>query len=864
MVDGTPMKRRYFIPEVVQTSSMDCGPAALKALFGGFGIYLSYGRLREACQTDVDGTSIETLESVAQTLGLDVSQRMVPADFLLREESACLPAIVVVRMPEGATHFVVVWKVHGPLVQVMDPAAGRVWINRSRFLDSVYIHEQPGPRSAWEQWSQTEAFTSVLERRIRALKIQLDIWHDRAHLDAALRLAEALVAAKRLKRGAEAEELLGLCKANPEQIPAKFWTARNMDSGEEMLLRGVVLLKASGPVEKKSREPLLESLSAVLNEPPPRVWSPVWAAIRTSGRLLPATVLTALLVAGAGTVLEVLLFRGLFDLARHLNLSGQRMAALSTILTLLMGLLVVEWCASLGLFRLGRHLELRLRCGFLLKIPRLVDRYFQSRLISDMALRAHTLHVLRLLPDLAGLLVRFAASLLFTVLAIAWFYPVVAIPALCAVLAAAITPLVFQPWLVERDLRFRELSGGLSRFYFDALRGVRAIQAHGAQRTLRSAQALQLRQWAQAGLREQRLIVFAEVFQTVLTFGLTVLIVARQFAHARTLADLLLLIYWALSICMVGQQFATTAWSLPALRNTLLRSMELLESSEEAAAVEAPAVVEAEGVRVNIDHVSVVASGRAILEDVTLDIASGQHVAIIGLSGAGKSSLVGLLLGWHKPASGTVRIDDAPLDAERLIQLRRETAWIDLQVHLFRASLLDNLAYGNDVSAVTHLGATLEGADLTNTLEHLPHGLQSSLGEGGSLVSGGEGQRTRMGRALGRAGVRLAVFDEPACGLERDHRQSFIRRARRCFKRATMLCITHDVTDTMDFDLVLVVEGGRIIEQGSPRSLYDSALSRYRSLFERQKVVQNVWSDSTWRRLKVSNGLLAEAAKTIP
>ena len=59
------MTRRLFVPEVVQTSAMDCGPASLKALFGGFGIYLSYGRLREACQTDVDGTSIDALEDVA-------------------------------------------------------------------------------------------------------------------------------------------------------------------------------------------------------------------------------------------------------------------------------------------------------------------------------------------------------------------------------------------------------------------------------------------------------------------------------------------------------------------------------------------------------------------------------------------------------------------------------------------------------------------------------------------------------------------------------------------------------------------------------------------------------------------------------
>jgi len=115
----------------------------------------------------------------------------------------------------------------------------------------------------------------------------------------------------------------------------------------------------------------------------------------------------------------------------------------------------------------------------------------------------------------------------------------------------------------------------------------------------------------------------------------------------------------------------------------------------------------------------------------------------------------------------------------------------------------------------------------------------------------------RMGRALGRSAVRLAVFDEPACGLERHRRRSFLRRSRCRFEKATMFCITHDVAETMDFDRVLVVESGRIIEQGTPRSLYESA-SRYRSLFEREKVVQDVWSDSTWRHLQISGGVLAE------
>src|ERR1700694_3394712 len=97
------VRRRLFIPEVVQTSAMDCGPASLKCLLEGFGIAVSYGRLREACQTDVDGASIDTLEVVAAQLGLEAEQVMLPEDHLLLPESAVLPAVVVVRSPNGST-----------------------------------------------------------------------------------------------------------------------------------------------------------------------------------------------------------------------------------------------------------------------------------------------------------------------------------------------------------------------------------------------------------------------------------------------------------------------------------------------------------------------------------------------------------------------------------------------------------------------------------------------------------------------------------------------------------------------------------------------------------------------------------------
>src|SRR5919198_5631373 len=119
MIAYPPRGRRLIVPEVVQTSEMDCGPASLKCLLEGFGIAVSYGRLREACQTDVDGTSIDTMEEVAKLLGLDAEQVMVPPGHLLLSESKSLPAIVIVRLANGLTHFVVAWRALGPFVQVM-------------------------------------------------------------------------------------------------------------------------------------------------------------------------------------------------------------------------------------------------------------------------------------------------------------------------------------------------------------------------------------------------------------------------------------------------------------------------------------------------------------------------------------------------------------------------------------------------------------------------------------------------------------------------------------------------------------------------------------------------------------------------
>ena len=162
-------RRRWLVPEVVQTSGMDCGPAVLACLLGGYGIRASYGRLREACHTGVNGTSIDALEDVANLAGLEAQQTIAPVEHLALDCAELLPAIVLTRQPTGLLHFVLVWSRHGSRLQVMDPAVGRRWVPVDDFLTEVWLHEFAVPSVEFEAFAASPAFRDPLRDRIARL-----------------------------------------------------------------------------------------------------------------------------------------------------------------------------------------------------------------------------------------------------------------------------------------------------------------------------------------------------------------------------------------------------------------------------------------------------------------------------------------------------------------------------------------------------------------------------------------------------------------------------------------------------------------------------------------------------------------------
>jgi ATP-binding cassette subfamily B protein len=150
-------------------------------------------------------------------------------------------------------------------------------------------------------------------------------------------------------------------------------------------------------------------------------------------------------------------------------------------------------------------------------------------------------------------------------------------------------------------------------------------------------------------------------------------------------------------------------------------------------------------------------------------------------------------------------------------------------------------------------------ADLRRVLEKLPDGLQTGLGEGGAMVSGGEGQRVRLGRAMLRRDARLVILDEPFRGLDREKRRDLMDRARELWSDATLLCVTHDVGETMSFERALVIEGGRIVEDDAPLALANRADSRYRQLLDAEISVRaGLWEAAEWRRLHMDGGRVVE------
>lgn len=204
------------------------------------------------------------------------------------------------------------------------------------------------------------------------------------------------------------------------------------------------------------------------------------------------------------------------------------------------------------------------------------------------------------------------------------------------------------------------------------------------------------------------------------------------------------------------------------------------------------------------------------LDKVSLQIEAGEHIAILGRTGCGKSTLLQLLTRAWDPAEGEILLNNQPLGQFNEATLRRAMSVVPQRVHLFSATLRDNLLLASPGASDARLAQTLERVGLAKLLED--SGLNSWLGEGGRQLSGGELRRLAIARAL-LHDAPVMLLDEPTEGLDATTESQILDLLAEVMREKTVLMVTHRLRGLARFNQIIVMDNGKIIEQGSHAEL---------------------------------------------
>jgi ATP-binding cassette subfamily B protein len=213
--------------------------------------------------------------------------------------------------------------------------------------------------------------------------------------------------------------------------------------------------------------------------------------------------------------------------------------------------------------------------------------------------------------------------------------------------------------------------------------------------------------------------------------------------------------------------------------------------------------------------------GRPVLRDINLNVEPGRCVALVGPSGNGKSTLVGMILRLYDPSTGSVRIDGRDIRDYTLDSLRAQVGVVMQDTVLFAASARDNIAYGAPDPTDEEIIAAARLANAHDFIEALPEGYDTVLGERGSTLSNGQRQRIAIARAAIRRAPML-ILDEPTTGLDEENERAVMEALQRLMVGRTTFLITHKLAHAQLADTVMVLENGRIVEQGSYGELLHS------------------------------------------
>jgi ATP-binding cassette, subfamily B, bacterial len=213
--------------------------------------------------------------------------------------------------------------------------------------------------------------------------------------------------------------------------------------------------------------------------------------------------------------------------------------------------------------------------------------------------------------------------------------------------------------------------------------------------------------------------------------------------------------------------------------------------------------------RVSFDY----GDGERVLEDISFTLAPGQRVALVGASGAGKSTIANLILRFYHATQGTIRLDGENIESYSRDTLRDEIGVVLQDALLFGASIRENLSYGKPTATQSEIETAARQAYAHEFISALPDGYDTIIGERGSTLSGGQRQRLCLARALIK-NPSVLILDEPTSAVDSESAELIHTALNQLRADKTTIFIAHHLTTLKEFDHILVLNHGRLVEQG--------------------------------------------------